>query len=90
MAFSRDLGLRGAVVGFRQPVGVDIVPEHPPGKFGVLIGVLSLSSSTEAGGVRVPETFRVGQLPVLPRDKLDRKKELELLSFDKRCYFGHL
>ena len=86
MTFSRDLGIRGAVIGFREPVGVDIVPEHPPGKF----GVLSLSSSTAAGGVRVPETFRVGLLSVLPRDKLDRKKELELLSFDKRCHFGHL
>ena len=43
---------------------------HPSGKF----GVLSLSSFTEAGGVRVPETFRVGTLSVLPRDKLDGKK----------------
>ena len=52
---------------------------HPSGKF----GVLSLSSFTEAGGVRVAETFRVGTLSVLPRDKLDGKKELELLSFNK-------
>lgn len=59
------------------------MPEHPPSKFGVLIGVLSLSSSTEAGGVTVPETFRVGTLSVRPRDELDGKKELELLSFDK-------
>lgn len=57
------------------------MPEHPPGKFGVLIGVLSLSSSTEAGGVTVPETSRVGTLSVRPRDELDGNKELE--SFDK-------
>ena len=44
---------------FREPVGIDIVVEqHPPGKFGLLIDVLSVSSSAVAGNVEVPETFR--------------------------------
>lgn len=70
-AFSCGLGICGAVVAFHGPVGVDIVEEHPSGKIGLLIGVLSVSSSTEAGGVKVPETFRVMMLSVRPRDELD-------------------
>ena len=35
-----------------------IVEQHPAGKFGLLIDVLSVSSSAVAGNVEVPETFR--------------------------------
>ena len=50
--------ISGAGAAFREPVGIDIivtVEQHPPGKFGLLIDVLSVSSSAVSGNVEVPE-----------------------------------
>ena len=64
--------ISGAGAAFREPVGVDIIVEqHPPGKFGLLIDVLSVSSSAVSGNVEVPEMFRAGMYPVRSRDELD-------------------
>ena len=64
--------IRGAGAAFREPVGVDIIVEqHPPGKFGLLIDVLSFSSSAVAGNIKVPETFRAGMYSVRSPDELD-------------------
>ena len=61
-----------AGAAFRERVGVDIIVEqHPPGKFGLLIDVLSVSSSAVAGNVEVPETFRAGMYSVRSPDELD-------------------
>ena len=63
--------IRGAGAAFREPVDVDIIVEqHLPGKFGLLIDVLSVSSSTVAG--KVTETFRAGMYSVRSPDELDR------------------
>ena len=64
--------ISGAGAAFREPVGVDIIVEqHPPGKFGLLIDVLSVLSSAVAGNVEVPETFRAGIYSVRSPDELD-------------------
>ena len=66
--------ISGAGAAFREPVGVDIivtVEQHPPGKFGLLIDVLSVSSSAVSSNVEVPEMFRVGMYSVRSRDELD-------------------
>ena len=60
-----------AGAAFREAIGVDIVEQHPPGKFGLLIDVLSISSSAVAGNVEVPETFRAGMYSVHSPDELD-------------------
>ena len=62
----------GAGAAVREPVGVDIIVEqHPPGKFGLLIDVLSVSSSAVSGNVEVPEMFRAGMYSVRSCDELD-------------------
>ena len=67
--------ISGAGAAFREPVGVDIivtVEQHPPGKFELLIDVLSVSSSAvSTGNVEVPEMFRAGMYSVRSRDELD-------------------
>ena len=66
--------ISGAGAAFREPVGVDItvtVEQHPPGKFGLLIDVLSVSSSAVSGNVEVPEMFRAGMHSVRSCDELD-------------------
>ena len=66
--------ISGAGTAFREPVGVDIivtVEQHPAGKFGLLIDVLSVSSSAVSGNVEVPEMFRAGMYSVRSRDELD-------------------
>ena len=64
--------ISGAGAAFREPVGVDIIVEqHPSGKFGLLIDVLSVLSSAVAGNVEVPETFRAGIYSVRSPDELD-------------------
>ena len=66
--------ISGAVAAFREPVGVDIivtVEQHPPGKFELLIDVLSVSSSAVSSNVEVPEMFRAGMYSVRSRDELD-------------------
>ena len=66
--------ISGAGAAFREPVGVDIivtVEQHPPGKFELLIDVLSVSSSAVSGNVEVPEMFRAGMYSARSRDELD-------------------
>ena len=64
--------ISGAGAAFREPVGVDIIVEqHPPGKFGLLIDVLSVSSSAVSGNVEVPKMFGAGMYSVRSRDELD-------------------
>ena len=64
--------ISGAGAAFREPVGVHIIVEqHPPGKFGLPIDVLCVSSSAVAGNVEVPETFRAGMYSVRSPDELD-------------------
>ena len=66
--------ISGAGAVFREPVGVDIivtVEQHPPGKFELLIDVLSVSSSAVSSNVEVPEMFRAGMYSVRSRDELD-------------------
>ena len=66
--------ISGGGAAVREPVGVDIivtVEQHPPGKFGLLIDVLSVSSSAVSGNVEVPEMFRAGMYSVCSRDELD-------------------
>ena len=73
--------ISGAGAAFREPVGVDIIMEqHPPGKFGLLIDVLSVSSSAVAGHVEVPETFGAGMYSVRPRDEDLRLNVAEILQ----------
>ena len=47
------------------------VEQHPPGKFELLIDVLSVSSSAVSSNVEVPEMFRAGMYSVRSRDELD-------------------
>ena len=64
--------ISGAGAAFREPVGLDIIVEHHhPGKFGLLIDVLSVSSPAVAGNVEVCETFTAGMYLVRSRDELD-------------------
>ena len=66
--------ISGAGAAVREPVGVDIivtVEQHPPGKFGLLIDVLSVSSSAVSSNVEVPEMFRAGMYSVRSHDELD-------------------
>ena len=64
--------IHGAGAAFREPGGVNIIVEqHPPGKFGLLIDVPSVSSSEVAGNVEVPEKFRAGMYSVRSADELD-------------------
>ena len=64
--------ISGAGAAFREQVGEDIIVEqHPPGKFGLLIDVLPVSSSAVADNVEVPETFRAAMYSVRSPDELD-------------------
>ena len=47
------------------------VEQHPPGKFELLIDVLSVSSSAVSSNVEVPEMFSAGMYSVRSRDELD-------------------